>query len=212
MREKKIKNKTERGKKYMNDRYYDLAKDIIENDEAYVNSLYDQEREKEIDIIRENVMKSYSKNKSTIGSHEEYVTLKDSLINYLKFSKDVEKSIENLYPVFHTLPNNVLIKYDAEFKKLDLIYKLIKTFKEYSNGDPRFGEQSFTFSSAKLTNKERAKKLNSILDSIEKIINKSINNVDELLSSIRQFAGGSRFTQVFESWNESSSKTPTKYL
>jgi hypothetical protein len=42
MREKKIKNKSEK-KIYMNDKYYVLAKDIIENDEAYVNSLYDQE-------------------------------------------------------------------------------------------------------------------------------------------------------------------------
>jgi hypothetical protein len=39
-------------------------------------------------------MKSYSKNKFTIGSYEEYVTLKDNLINYFKFSKDVEKSIQ----------------------------------------------------------------------------------------------------------------------
>jgi hypothetical protein len=38
--EKKIKNKSKK-KIYMNDRYSVLAKEIIDNDETYVNSLYD---------------------------------------------------------------------------------------------------------------------------------------------------------------------------
>jgi hypothetical protein len=69
--------------------------------------LYLLKHDNEIAIIKQNSAHHLSKEKSIIGSQEKYVTLKDSLINYLKIAKEVKKDIEDIYPVLHTLPQSI---------------------------------------------------------------------------------------------------------
>jgi hypothetical protein len=116
-------------KSFREKRKFELAKEKVVNDKEFIDSAINQARNDEIELIIYNSKKHLKKEKSTIGSQEEYVTLKDSLIHYLKFAKDVNKNIEDIYPVLHTLPHSVLNKYEIEFKRLKEIQTIFKAFK-----------------------------------------------------------------------------------